>query len=237
MRKAQTSIGSKWVTGLLSLIYPSTCLSCYSPLYNHEIYLCKECYSHLALTGYENLADNPVAQLFWGRVPLEFAASLFFYRKGETIQQLIKIMKYRGEPEAGVYLGQIAGKLLNRTSLLTKPDYIMPVPLHPAKERKRGYNQCEKIAEGMSPLINSPVDTTLLFRRINNSSQTTKSRYERWENVDTIFGLNQPEEYKGSHILLIDDVITTGSTIEACCHALLAIPDLKISVVSIAYSH
>lgn len=228
----------KWLDGLLSLIYPASCLSCRTPLYDHEKYLCLKCTHRLPATGYEMFNDNPVARMFWGRVPLCFAVSFFHYRKNESLRQLIRMLKYHNEPQIGIMLGKISGFKLLKSPYFEKPDLIIPVPLHPDRQRKRGYNQCEKIAEGLSGVLQVPIQSALLLRAKNNASQTTRSGYERWENVEDVFITSEGERYTGRHLMIVDDVVTTGATIEACCQTLLKdIPNIRLSAVSLGYSH
>ena len=227
-----------WIDGLLALIYPETCMNCQEALNQHERYLCRQCVTRLPLTGFERISDNPVSQSFWGRTPVHFAAAIYHYRKGEIVQRLIGRLKYHGDPDTGVFLGQLAGRTLMKTNKFPQPDYLLPVPLHPRRQRQRGYNQCEMIARGISEALNIPIETSLLKRRVFNPSQTRKGRYERWQNVEGIFETTKASDpFHNKHLLLIDDIITTGATLEACCSALTQIPGVIISVVTISYAN
>jgi ComF family protein len=227
-----------WLEGLLALIYPETCMSCQIALNQNESYLCRKCVSRLPLTGYEKHGDNPVAQAFWGRTQLHFAAAIYHYRKGETLQRLIGRLKYHGDSSSGEFLGRLAGRRLKKAGEPYQPDYLIPVPLHPRKQRKRGYNQCEMIARGLSEVLDVPMETGLLRRTVFNPSQTKKGRYERWQNVEGIFETIQPSNhFHDKHLLLVDDIITTGATLEACCSALAQIPGATISVVTVGYAN
>ncbi len=226
-----------WIDGLLALIYPEICMNCQDALIQHERYLCRQCVSRLPLTGFENLPDNPVTQTFWGRTPVHFAASIYHYRKGETLQKLIGRLKYHGDPDSGIFLGRLAGKTLIKTKAFPQADYLIPVPLHPRRQRKRGYNQCEMIARGLSEVLAIPMEASLLKRTVFNPSQTRKGRYERWQNVEGIFETALPlDPFHNKHLLLVDDIITTGATLEACCSALAQIPGATISVVTVGYA-
>jgi ComF family protein len=226
-----------WIDGLLALFYPETCMNCQEALNQYERYLCRPCISRLPLTGFENQPDNPVVQTFWGRTQVHFAASIYHYRKGETLQGLIGRLKYQGDPLTGVFLGQLAGKTLRKAKGFPRPDYLIPVPLHPRRQRKRGYNQCEMIARGLSEILSIPIETSLLKRAVFNPSQTRKGRYERWENVEGIFQTTYPiDQFHHKHLLLVDDILTTGATLEACCAALSQIPGATISVVTVGYA-
>lgn len=227
-----------WIDGFLALIYPETCMNCKDLLNQHEHYLCRPCTTRLPLTGFEHHRDNPVSQTFWGRTQVHYATAIYHYRKEETLQRLIGRLKYHRDPKTGVFLGQLCGKALRKAKDFSHPDFLIPVPLHPRRQRKRGYNQSEMIARGMSELLDIPIETSLLKRRIFNASQTTKGRYERWQNVEGIFEINHPtDHFHNKHLLLVDDIITTGATLEACCSALAQIPGVIISLVTVGYAN
>lgn len=151
-------------------------------------------------------------------------------------QTLVHRLKYKGEKEVGVYLGKLLGRELSESEFFCDADVLLPVPLHPAKLKKRGYNQSEVIALGMEKSMKAKLDANILFRKVHTSTQTRKSRYERWENVKDIFGIRNPHLLENKHVILVDDVITTGATLEACAEILLDIPGVKLSVASLAYS-
>lgn len=218
----------------LSLLYPSLCVVCGKNLYRHESLICTHCLYHIPKTNFHFLKDNPVSRLFWGRVDLESAASYYFFDKGSRFRGLIHKMKYRGQKEIGFELGRIYGSELKFSRLFNQADLIIPVPLHPRKERKRGYNQSEWIARGMAESMEKPLDIKSVYRAVDTESQTRKSRYERWENVENIFQVSIPENLQNKHILIVDDVITTGSTLEACAHAILRLEGTKVSCVTLA---
>jgi ComF family protein len=189
----------------------------------------------LPATNFHKENDNPVAKIFWGRAMLEHATAGYFFRKGNRIQKLVHQVKYRGQKEMGKLLGCEMGKYLCN-SYFSDIDLIAPVPLHPQKFSKRGYNQSEWIARGIAESMNKPVDAQTLVRRIFTETQTRKKRFDRWENVDSGFELVSPETFAGRHVLLIDDVITTGATLEACIHAILSAPGSKASVATLAFA-
>ena len=223
----------KYFSGLSALVFPSLCKGCGTSLGTSQKALCRTCESNLPKTYFEKVPGNPVEQLFWGRAHLEFANSLFFYRKGELLQKLIHELKYKNGRSNGKYLGNLAAKTLLKESLHHKFDLIMPVPLHPEKQKIRGYNQSEIIGEAISSLMQIPMDATSVIRTVHSGSQTSRSRYERWENVEGVFKVIQPETIENKHLLVIDDVITTGSTIEALYSAIKQVPNVQVSVVSI----
>jgi ComF family protein len=179
------------------------------------------------------MPDNPVAQLFWGRCYIERAAAFSFYSRGSRIRNLIHRLKYSGIQEIGHELGRIYAAALLKSGFVSGVDLIIPVPLHPARKRTRGFNQSECIARGISEVTSIPVNTRALRRIVKSSTQTNKSRFERWTNVEGIFSVTDQEAVSGRHVLLVDDVITTGSTIEACANELLKIEGVKVSVVAI----
>ncbi|PWD99508.1 ComF family protein [Marinilabilia rubra] len=223
----------KYLSGFSALIFPSLCKGCGTSLGTPQKALCRACESSLPRTYFEKVPKNPVEQVFWGRTRLELATSIFFYRKGELLQSLIHQLKYRGIKSNGTYLGSIAGKVLVKESLQQKFDLLLPVPLHYRKQKKRGYNQSEIICEGINSVTHIPIDKTSVIRTVHSDSQTRRSRYERWENVEGIFRVIHPEHLENKHILLVDDVVTTGSTIEALYIALKKVQNVKVSVLSI----
>jgi len=186
-------------------------------------------------TNFYREPDNPVAQIFWGRATVEHATAGYFFRKGNRVQNLVHQIKYRGHKEMGVVLGHEMGKTL-RDSSFSEIDLIVPVPLHPKKLRKRGYNQSEWIARGVAEALGKPIDAQTLVRRFFTDSQTRKKNYDRWENVGYGFELANTDAFTGRHILIIDDVITTGATLEACIHAILSAPETKTSVATLAFA-
>jgi len=202
----------------------------------NETLICTECYVLIPRTNYHLKPDNPVAQLFWGRCQIEKAAAFSFYTRDSRIRKLIHQLKYKGIQEVGPELGRIYALSLKSSGFLGGIDLIIPVPLHPSKKRKRGFNQSDLIAGGMSIVSGIPVDSDTLIRKTVSATQTRKSRFDRWTNVEDIFRVKDQERLMGKHILLVDDVITTGSTLEACTNEILKIEDTKVSVVALAYS-
>lgn len=217
------------------ILFPRICGGCNSVLNMGEKHICTECLCQLPLTGYWKENDNPVAKMFWGRIYLQNASSFLHFQKGGRLQGIIHNMKYKNQKEIGFFLGEMLGKELINTSY-SSVDLIVPVPLHKSKIRKRGYNQSDYIAGGLSEVLGIPVETEVVKRIISSDSQTKKSRYERWENVMNIFNVEKPNVIEGKHILLVDDVLTTGATIEACATVLQGIPGVKVSAVTLAYA-
>lgn len=220
--------------GLIAILYPRLCLSCDEPLVRGEEFACSRCMYMIRRTDYHLNKDNPVAQLFYGRIDLVFATSYFGFDKHGVFQKLMHGMKYKGEMEVGEMLGNYLGGGLKKSPFLPPIDAIIPVPLHKKKRRIRGYNQSEYIAQGISSVLGVDVDTRTLKRCKYAGSQTKLSREKRWENVEDNFSVSNKLRLKNKHVLIVDDVLTTGATIEACYHALQEIEGVKISVATLA---
>jgi ComF family protein len=191
---------------------------------------------HLPKTDFHLDPDNPVSKVFWGRVKIEAGSAFYYYRKGNKVQNLIHQMKYNGHKEVGIFLGESYGNVLKDIEPFNSVERIIPIPLHRKKLKKRGFNQAEMFAIGLSRSMNAELDSSSVQRTVATSTQTKKSRYNRWENVSDIFQVKNPEHISGKHILLVDDVITTGATMEACIHNLLKVPDTKVSIAAMAYA-
>jgi ComF family protein len=221
---------------LLELLFPTLCVTCGNRLVTQEKFLCIDCWEDLPVTNFHFNTENKVAQLFWGRVKIENGTAFFAYNKGSKYQHLIHFIKYKGLKELGFATGQRFGTALSASPGFNSIDVIVPVPLHPKKQNKRGYNQSEWIAKGISDTLRKPVSTDNLQRNLHTSTQTRKNRYERWENVENIFEAIRPDEFAGKHILLIDDVVTTGSTLESCAYQLIQIENVKVSIATLAFA-
>ena len=195
-------------------------------------FLCTACQWEMPLTGYEQMADNPVARRFWGLVPVRSATAFLWFTDGSGFRRVVHSFKYGGRWSLARDMGRWFGRVLADTDPYAGVDLIVPVPLHFRKVLRRGYNQSEYIARGMSRSMEIPVETRAVVRRINNPSQTqTSTHSERWENVEGIFAVRRPERLAGRHILLVDDVMTTGATIGSCAEAIVrAVPDCRISI-------
>jgi ComF family protein len=223
-------------SGFVQLFFPEICVTCGDKLVSQEKFICLKCLFDLPRTNFHNLPGNKVEEQFWGRVRIERAASFFFFRKGSRYQKLIHNLKYKGLKELGEVAGKYYGSDLAESPGFSSIDVIIPVPLHPKKERKRGYNQSEWIAKGLGTAINKPVETGNLKRLVYKETQTRKSKFERWKNVEGIFGIDNPAKLENKHVLLVDDVLTTGATIEACCSVLQKVPGIKISIATLAFA-
>lgn len=222
------------INDIVSLLFPQVCAACSQLLYRNEETVCLSCRYLLPLTGYETQHDNPVARIFWGRVHLENVTACYFFSKQGKVQHLVHELKYKRNRDAGLFLGAETGKTLLTSGWSKSIDVVVPVPLHPKRQRKRGYNQSEVLARGIKETTGFRIVVNNLIRDVASETQTRKSRAERWENVKDIFTVCHAEELSGKHILLVDDVITTGSTIEACAQTLLGIEGVKVSVAAAA---
>ncbi len=218
----------------VSLLFPRLCQACGQPLVRNEEIICTNCLLEIPKTDYHMVRDNNLERNFYGRVYIEKAASWSFYRNGSKIQKLIYRLKYGGVEPVGPCLGRLYGHTLKESGFCKDTDLIIPVPLHKSKERRRGFNQSALIAGGLSSVLGIPVNNDILRRVKSSDTQTRKHRYERWENVENIFSTAHEEGIEGKHILLVDDVITTGSTIEACASELLKTEGVRVSVIAIA---
>jgi len=187
-------------------------------------------------TNYHLKPDNLVEQLFWGRCMIEKAAAFSYYTRDSRIRRLIHQLKYKGVKEIGPELGRIYASTLKSSGFLDDIDIIIPIPLHPSKKRQRGFNQSDLISQGISDVSGIRVDTKLLVRKTVTKTQTRKSRFDRWTNVQDIFRVTDEKRLKDLHILLVDDVITTGSTIEACANEILKAENTKVTVAALAFS-
>ena len=223
-----------WINHVINLLYPRVCAACGSSLLKGEETVCLKCRYALPKTGYELQPDNPVAQLFYGRVPFHAVASCFFFSKSGKVQHLIHELKYKGNKEAGFFLGRQMGECIQDAPLFQGIDYLVPVPLHPKREQQRGYNQSLMIAQGIHEVTGIPIGEHFLVRAVYTATQTKKTAEERFQNVKDIFEVRRAETLQGNHLLIIDDVLTTGATLEACAHCLETIPDITLSAATAA---
>jgi ComF family protein len=221
---------------LVSLVFPTVCSACGRALYRNEHCICTRCHYQLPQTHYHLHPINPVARLFWGRVPLRSAAAYYSFSKGGSVQQLVHQLKYRGRKEIGITIGRFYGADLRENPLYRSVNTIIPVPLHEKKLQKRGYNQSDLFARGLADSLDIPCDAKNLARVRASETQTRRSRFERWKNVEDGFAVCDKARLEGKHILLVDDVVTTGATLEACAQALLEVPGASVSIATIAYA-
>lgn len=218
---------------LTELFFPRLCVVCGDKLIEQEQWICLHCLHHIPRTNFHLDPENRVAQLFYGRVQIECATSFFYFSKGSKYQALLHNLKYKGMKELGAEIGKHFGIDLLQSNDFSSVDIVCPVPLHPSKEKKRGYNQSWWIASGISGQMQKELSDDNLKRVTATETQTRKSRFERWQNVEGIFELTKPEEFSGKHILLIDDVVTTGSTLEACAQTIISKAKAKVSIATL----
>lgn len=230
----------KWLLDLsddfISLLFPRLCAGCGNHLVRNEKFLCLTCLYSIPVNNFHNEPDNPVAKLFWGRCIIEKAASFSEFTRDSRMRAVMHNLKYKGRSDIGPEIGRMYGLILKSSGFTSDIDMIIAVPLHASRQRKRGYNQSQLIAAGIADTTGIPVRHDILVRLIKSKTQTRKSRFERWINVEGIFKVLKPGEIEGRHILLVDDVITTGSTIEACVNELKKEAGVRVSVVSMAYA-
>ena len=223
-----------WINDFISIIYPNCCICCGKNLIKGEELICMGCLLQLPKTHFHLLSDNILEKKFWGKADIERVSSYLYYSKKSAIQTILEKLKYSGRKEIGVVLGKYAASDILDSDFVKLVDFIVPVPLHKKKLAKRGYNQSLCIAKGMSEILHIPISDGNLFRAIENPTQTKKSTYERWENTKGIFDVNDGKLFDDKHLMLVDDVLTTGSTLIACADAIKAKSNAKISVFTIA---
>ncbi len=220
---------------LFSLFYRHTCPICGRPLNEGEYFVCTRCRWDAPLTGFERMVDNPVVQRFWGTVKVVNGCAFIYFIHRSGWRSLIHDFKYRGHWREAMKAGEWFGGELARSPLYGDVDVLVPVPLHPRKLLHRSYNQSEYLARGMARSMHLEVESGSVVRVVHNESQTLKPHHERWDNVADIFAVKHPERLSGRHILLVDDVLTTGATIGSCAEAIEeAVPDCRISIACFA---
>ncbi len=220
----------------IHLLYPPCCLCCQTVLEPHEKHVCLACITQFPRTYFERIPMNTVEQVFRGRLLLEAATALWYFYPESKTQTLMHALKYHDSIDAGLYMGKLLGQSILEAERFPKPDLLIPVPLHSKKLRKRGYNQAEIIAKGIEKVLHIPVNTTALQRVAFNESQTKKGRFARWQNVETIFKAIKPSEVEDKCVLLVDDVVTTGATLEACGKQLQESGVSSLCIATVAYT-
>ena len=222
---------------LINLFFPKSCAGCHSFLLSNETVICTTCRHEIPLTNHHKTRNNETVQKFYGKIPVEFASALFYFHKKGIVQEMIHKLKYKGHQEIGEVLGNWYAEDLKSVAQFKTIDVIIPVPLHKKRLKERGYNQVAQFGKSLSKGLAIPYDDTLLVRNVYSKTQTRKNLLGRTAVVENIFDVTFSESHHNNHFLLVDDVITTGSTLEACGRALLKIPGAKVSIVSMAITH
>lgn len=223
-----------WIRDIADFFYPRICLVCGKVLLHHEEHLCMRCLHNMPRTDFCHRADNAMAQLFYGKLPIERAAGYFYFSKGSDYRRLIHHIKYNGEKECGEYLGKLFVKENLDSRFFDRIDFVVPVPIHPKKKRKRGYNQSEWIARGIAQELNVPLIQDALVCRTQRISQTRKGIYDRYLSTHEAFSLLPSSPLVGHHVLLVDDVVTTGATLLACGETLIKGGINSVSMATLA---
>jgi ComF family protein len=227
---------SRYLADFTALLFPHLCPACGETLMANEHILCTNCRYSLPFTNFHLQPDNVVARQFWGKLNIEAAYAMYYFNKGGKVQNLLHHLKYKNMPQIGKVLGEMAGEQLLKSEAFKQIDHIIPVPLHKRRMRERGYNQSTCFGEGLAQKLNADLTENNLVRIRHTDTQTHKSRFARFENMKEVFTVNNPDQLINKHILLIDDTVTTGSTLEACGIELLKIPGVRLSIATIAYA-
>ena len=226
----------KLLKDLFYLFYPNICANCKEQLLQNEKVICTFCRHDLPLTNFKSYTRNKVSRIFSGRITIEKAYSLLFLRKQGITKNLIHDLKYRGNEGVGVFFGNWIGEIVAKNKEFSTVDFIVPVPIHAKKKKIRGYNQVTKFGECLSMHLKAPLNEDVLIRQSATKTQTLKSRFERFNDLESKFSARNTSIFKEKHILIIDDVITTGATLEACAKELLKTPGIKISILTMSYT-
>lgn len=221
---------------LLHLVFPHLCAACGSDAVPQSHPLCLYCLEALPQTHFHQHAGNPIEKIFTGRLPLQHATAQYYFTKESGLQHLLHQAKYKGANELCRYLGQLMGQQLAQSSWIKDIDALVPLPLYAVREKKRGYNQSHLICQGIADVLNLPVLNDVIVRRTATESQTRKNRVARWQNLEGVFNLTNNTKTEGKHILLVDDVVTTGATLERCGRTLLQVPGTQLSIAALCFS-
>lgn len=221
---------------LVHLAFPQVCEGCGTNVLSDNHSLCLKCLSSLPQTNFHLHPNNPIEKMFWGRLPLTVATSQYFFTKESMMQRLMHQFKYRRNKELGKYLGRLMGQAMAASNRFIDVDVIVPLPLFALKERKRGFNQATILCEGITEIFSRPLLKNAVRRVVHTESQTKKNRVERWLNMEGRFELQDTTALADKHILLVDDVVTTGATLEACGIELLKAPGSRLSVATLCFS-
>ncbi len=230
------NIFTNYLNNLAHFIFPHHCSGCNTDVLSEEQLLCAKCLYELPETNFANIYNNVVEKNFYGRLKVEQATAAFYFTKESLMQHLIHQLKYKSNQAIGVYLGKMLGNQLLQSNRFNEVDIIVPLPLNPKREFKRGYNQAAVICNGITEVFSKPINTTTVIRKVNTETQTHHTRTERWQNMDGVFTVANAQAIKDKHILLVDDIITTGATIEACGKVILDAGAKCLSVAAVGYT-
>lgn len=227
---------ASYTRDLLGLFFPAYCEGCGSDRVEHRQLLCLRCLGRLPATNFFAQAGNPVEKTFYGRLKIEAAGAAYYFTADSLLHHLITQLKYHGNQELGIYLGELTAAQMRKSDRFIEPELIIPLPLNLRKLRKRGYNQATLIAEGMAKVLKVPVRDDLAVRKLFTETQTKKDRVSRWQNMQDVFDITRSAELEGRRVLLVDDIITTGATLEACGNALLKVEGLRLDIATVGWT-
>ena len=231
-------IGSikKYTSAFQHLFFPHRCSGCGVDFISRTAFICARYNAALPATNFLNIPFNPIENIFLGRIITQACGSMFYFTKNSLLQHLLIQLKYKNNRDAGYFLGRQLGNLLKESSRFSSVDCIVPLPLHPKKEYQRGYNQANLIGDGICSVWQKPHYKSALTRLVYTKTQTQENRISRWENMEGVFHVIENQQLMNKHILLIDDVITTGASLEACGAAILSVPGTRLSIATVAYT-
>lgn len=221
---------------ILHLVFPHVCCGCGSDVLPQQNWLCLRCLERLSPTHFQFYPANPIEKIFWGRIAVTYATAQYYFTRGALIQTLMHRFKYHGDQDLGFYLGQLMGQQLADTNRFQEVDLLLPLPLFPSKEKKRGFNQAAVLCDGVASVLQKPVLKNVVARKTATETQTRKSRVDRWQNMEGRFVLLDEKPICGKHVLLVDDVVTTGATLEACGAAVLEAVETQLSIATLCFS-
>ena len=219
-----------------NLFFPDLCLGCNILLLSNESVICTSCRHQIPLTNFHTIKANPIEKIFYGRFPVKAATSFLFFEKETLVQKLIHKLKYQKQQHIGTFLGEWMGDILAEDNNYQNIDYVVPVPLHPKKIKKRGYNQVTHFARELAKKLNASYNDAILERTQHSATQTLKNRIIRSEEITSVFTINNTLLFQNKHVLLVDDIVTTGATLEACAHEILKTKNVSLSVATMAYT-
>jgi ComF family protein len=225
-----------YTNDLLHLFFPHHCTGCGSDVVEDTQMLCLQCLAKLPETNFFEVAGNPVEKTFYGRLQVQSAGAAYYFTKDSLVQHLVTELKYLNNPDIGIYLGKLTAYQMQKSDRFNSVECIIPLPLNNKKLWKRGYNQAALICEGLSSVLNVPVITNAVSRKLFTETQTKKDRVSRWQSMQDVFEISNTSLLENKHVLLVDDIITTGATLEACGTAMLQVSNLKLSIATVAWT-